>query len=193
MLAAFSAAFSLFPSALSDLIAQDTNVEFFVVDGWGNPVSGDIKITVSPVGGQKPAAVVEYPSVRRTRLAKGDYSVLVDARGFQRTPQTITVGAEPLFAPLTLVLAPIEGHGAPTTKVSGTLGGKYTGGAAPLWIRLVGLYTGANRVAEVDEHGAFAFEGIPPGRYMIFVFSQGNLKEQQLIDVSALSNVLNLE
>src|SRR5580658_887675 len=126
------AAFSLLPSAINDLRAQPADVKFLVLDGWGNAVVGNVRISISAIGESAPLQTIEYPSVNKTQLPKGDYTALAEARGFLRAPQRFTVGDVPLFVPLALVLAPVEGRGSSETKLLGTLGGKYAEDPAPL-------------------------------------------------------------
>ncbi len=169
---------------LSPLEAQQkpAAVEFFVTDGWGNVLAGQHKITILRAGEATPAYVLDYWSSRQVRLPGGEYTIVTEVEGFIRKTQQLTVGADDLFIPIALAVAPIEGKGVPFVQVSGKLGERYREDSL-IWVRIVGLYTGVNRVAKVKENGSFVIKEVPPGRYVISIFSQGILREERPIDV----------
>jgi hypothetical protein len=60
---------------------------------------------------------------------------------------------------------------------------------------MVGVYTDLDRVAEVNEEGrTFTLGEMPPGRYLVLIFSRGDLREKREVDVLPfLPAVLEIE
>ena len=162
---------------------QLASVEFLVIDGWGHGVVGDVKISLNPVGHVVASKIVDYPRSKTANLPRGEYIVTTVAKGYTKGVGHLVVYRDNQFVPLSLVVSPIEGPGKSTVVVSGTLSGKYANEASPLWIRMVGVFTDVDQIAAVTTAGAFTFDEIPPGRYMVFVFSRGDLREERQVDV----------
>jgi hypothetical protein len=183
---------ALVPSPLLAWQQKTATVEFFVTDGWGNAIAGGLNISIRQAGGATPSHVVDYWSSRQVRLPKGEYTVVTEAQGFIRKTQQLTVGVDDLFVPIALVLAPVEGRGVPFVQVSGKLGERYREDSL-IWVRVVGLYTGVDRVAKVKEDGTFVIKEVPPGRYVVSIFSKGVFRGEQSIDVWFFPAEITLE
>ena len=96
-----------------------------------------------------------------------------------------------MFLPISLTLAPIEGDEVPAS-LSGTVG-KDLRDSAQAWVRLAGVYRSTNWTSKIDENGKFTFESLPPGQYVLMVFSKGVLKATRTISVRAFANQITIE
>ncbi len=161
-------------------------LRFLVIDGWGTPVTGDAQITLASVGTPTVSAKsLDYADKEDLRVPLGEYTVTVVARGFVKTSDRLVVDRDDQFVPLVLTLSPIEGRGVTSVPVSGTLGDRYKDESGPVWVRIVGVYANADRVAEVTGGGLFTFGRLQPGRYVVFIFIRGELLNKQEVEIHA--------
>jgi hypothetical protein len=165
-------------------------VEFFVSDGWGNPVRAALIRAISAGG---PERILQYPERSRAELEPGSYRLVVEALGFRILTKTIEIVRGPVMVPLCLSIAPIEVAGRDrypnlVGRVAKSLVGKQ-----PSWVRLIAVYSEANMTAIIDTSGSFSFQAIQPGRYRLMLFSRGELKRDLPIEVLALNTSVAIE
>ena len=103
----------------------------------------------------------------------------------------MTLTDRDVFLPVSLTLAPIEGNEI-QASLEGTIA-KNLKGSAPAWVRLVGVYKSINWTSKINENGSFAFESLPPGQYVLMLFSQGALRVTRTINVRAFENLITVE
>lgn len=160
-----------------------SDIRIFLTDGWGNPVF-PATIELRPVGRwQESHAKILYPKEWTAKLPAGTYFVYADAQGFRRYCEIAEIPPGHSFLHLSLALSEIEHVDPdPLPRLRGRVV-KELLTETPFWVRLVGIYTGMVKVAEVDSSGRFEIRGIMPGRHILFVFNKGHLRHSQFVDV----------
>jgi hypothetical protein len=165
------------------------SVEFFLTDDFGNVIT-EGRVHIISDGGIS-SHWLNYPESRRIDLGAGRYTAVVEAGGFLPSAEPLTLNDRDLFLPVSLTLAPIEG-----TEIRASLKGVISKGlrdSTPAWVRLAGAYKDINWTGKIDDNGRFAFESLPPGKYVLMVFSKGVLKATRTIDVRAFDNQVTIE
>jgi len=166
------------------------SVEFFLTDGYGNAIASEVRVHIISDGGTS-SHWLNYPENRRIDLSAGRYTAVVEARGFLASVEQLTLTDRDVFLPFSLTVAPIEG-----TEIRASLNGtvsKELRGSAPAWVRLAGVYKDINWSSKIDDNGKFAFESLPPGQYVLMVFSKGVLKVTRTISVQWFANQVTVE
>jgi len=162
--------------------AVRADVSILLTDGWGNEIT-KAEVRFQPKGGWGSSYWIQYPQERRASLTPGAYLILVDAEGFRRYGDTVDLPRGRTLLTLSLALGEIT---TPQPDLMPVFKGhlvKELLTESPVWVRLVGIYTGITKVAEVDETGRFEIAEMMPGRYMLFVFNGGKLRYSQSVDV----------
>ena len=166
-----------------------SSVEFFLTDGYGMAVASGGTVRLISASGS--SHWLNYPDSRRIDLPDGRYTVVVEVRGFLTSAEGLTLTDRDVFLPLSLTLAPIEGSEI-AASLMGTVS-KDLRDSAPAWVRLAGVYKSTNWTSKIDDNGKFAFESLPPGQYMLMVFSKGVLKATRTISVRGFANQISVE
>ncbi len=161
------------------------SVEFFLTDDFGGAIASGCRVHIISDGGTS-SHWLNYPEDRRIELPAGRYTAVIEARGFLSGAEQITLTDRDVFRPVSLTLAPIEG-----TEIRASLNGSVSRelrGSAPAWVRLAGVYKSINWTSKIDDNGRFWFESLPPGQYVLMIFSKGELKTTRTINVHAFAN-----
>lgn len=166
------------------------SVEFFLTDGYGNAIASGGRVHIISDGGTS-SHWLDYPENRKIDLPAGRYTAVVETSGFLPSAKQLTTTDRDVFLPVSLTLAPIEDTEI-RAGLTGTIG-KNLRDSAPAWVRLAGVYQGINWTSKIDENGKFAFESLPPGEYVLMVFSKGVLKVTRTINVRAFANQISVE
>jgi len=180
IIALVSSAFAQQPDGVTKPVSD---IRIFITDGWGNPVT-PATIELRPVGRwQEWHAKISYPAERAAKLPPGAYFLYVDAQGFRRYCELVEIPSGHFFLHVSLALSEIEHVDPdPLPRLRGRVV-KELLTETPTWVRLVGIYTGIVKVAEVDRSGRFEISGMMPGRHILFVFNGGQLRHTQFVDV----------
>ncbi|SRR5229473_1193182 len=164
---------------------------------------GDLTVTaVAGIGKQIPEfrAIVSSSSLQREAQAEsgkvifeglppGTYKIQVRSDQYLRRERTVEVTAESLWYPI--VLAP----DMPIDPIpSGTLRGHVnTAKVNNLWLKLVSVFDDTCLHSRTDANGSFTFRGMPPGRYLLLVYSDTKLLQQREVNVGYFDkNVLTI-
>jgi len=167
-----------------------SSVEFFLTDVYGGAIPKEARVHVISDGGTS-SHWLNYPENRKIDLPVGRYTAVVEAGGYLTNAEQLTVTDRDVFLPVSLILAPIEG-----TEIRASLTGnvsKDLRDSAPSWVRLAGAYGSINMTSKIENNGTFAFESLPPGQYVLMVFSKGILKATRTISVRAFDNQITIE
>lgn len=167
-----------------------SSVEFFLTDGYGIAIASDARVHIISNGGNS-SHWLDYPENKRVDLPAGRYTAVIEASGFLTNAEQLTLTDKDVFLPISLTLAPIEG-----TEIRASLDGavsKQLRDSSPAWVRLAGAYKSINWTSKIDDNGKFAFESLPPGQYVLIVFSKGVLKATRTISVRAFANQITVE
>ena len=170
--------------------SKTPSVEFFLTDHFGGAIASGGRVHIISAGGTS-SYWLNYPENRKIDLPAGRYTAVVEATGFLSRAEQLTLTDRDVFLPFSLTLAPIEG-----TEIRASLNGtisKELRGSAPAWVRLAGVYKGINWTGKIDANGKFAFESLPPGQYVLMVFSKGELKATRTISVQAFANQITVK
>jgi len=167
-----------------------SSVEFFLTDGYGIAIASKGRVHIISQGGAS-SHWLSYPENRKIELPAGRYTAVVEAGGFLANAEQLTVTDSDVFLPVSLTLAPIEG-----TEIRSSLNGTVSKGlrdSAPAWVRLAGIFKSVNWTSKIDATGRFSFESLPPGQYVLMIFSKGELKTTRTISVHAFANSITVE
>ena len=167
-----------------------SSVQFFLTDVYGGAIPKEARVHVISDGGTS-SHWLNYPENRKIDLPVGRYTAVVEAGGYLTNAEQLTVTDRDVFLPVSLILAPIEG-----TEIRASLTGnvsKDLRDSAPSWVRLAGAYGSINMTSKIENNGTFAFESLPPGQYVLMVFSKGILKATRTISVRAFDNQITIE
>lgn len=165
-------------------------VEFFLTDDFGGAIASGGTVHIISDGGTS-SHRLNYPENRKIDLPAGRYTAVVEANGFLTNTERLALTDRDVFLPVSLTVAPIEG-----TEIRSSLNGtvsKDLRGSAPAWVRLVGVYKSVNWTSKIDDNGRFSFDSLPPGQYILMIFSQGELKTTRTISVHAFANPITVE
>ena len=110
---------------------------------------------------------------------------------FLTNVEPLTLTDRDVFVPISLTVAPIEGT-EDSASLTGTIR-RNLRDSAPSWVRLAGAYKSVNWTSKIDDSGNFVFESLPPGEYVLMVFSKGVLKVTRTISVRAFANQITVE
>ena len=166
------------------------SVEFFLTDDFGGAIASEVRVHIVSDGGTS-SHWLNYPENRRIDLPAGRYTAVVEGGGFLTNAEQLTLTDKDVFLPILLTLAPIEG-----TEIRASLDGavsKQLRDSSPAWVRLAGAYKSINWTSKIDDNGKVAFESLPPGQYVLIVFSKGVLKATRTISVRAFANQITVE
>jgi hypothetical protein len=166
------------------------SVEFFLTDDFGGAITSGGRIHIVSDGGTS-SHWLNYPENRKIDLPAGRYTAVVEASGFLTNAEQLMVTDRDVFLPVSLTVAPIEGTEIPPS-LTGTIGKQFRD-SAPVWVRLAGAYKRINWTSKIDDDGKFAFESLPPGQYVLMVFSKGVLKVTRTVSVGAFANQITIE
>ena len=164
--------------ALPVSLTYGGNLTVTAISGSGKQIT-DFRATVSN-SNLCQQAQTRNGKVVFENLPPGTYRIQIRSNLFVWRERTVEVGLEHTWHPI--VLAP----DAPIDPIPmGNLRGNVnTLNVDNLWLKLVSIFDDTCLHSKADAYGNFHFRGIPPGRYLLLVFSDTKLLHQREINVS---------
>ena len=122
-------------------------------------------------------------------LPYGEYSVRLSVPGFKYWTGTVRVAK-----PITLVIVGMQVGGLesnPTCALSGNLRG-FKPAPAPVWIRLIQLYSDDVIEASVDSRGYFNIAGAPCAKYILAVMTDVSAIRLMIVTLSFATEPISI-
>jgi len=166
---------------------QTSAVRFLIFDTFGHPIK-EAQITLTDPRGQARSLTIQHKG--SVVLPYELYRIEAIAKGFSAYRGTLLVNDAHSVVSLALQVGWLT---TPTTPCR--LVGRIESNVDPsriIWIRLFSLYSDTQFKALLSEKNRFEIVGVPRGKYIFLVYSEGELIYNQLLEFKCLNDFVSI-
>jgi len=163
--------------ALSSSLAFAANLTVTAVSGSGKQIT-DFRAIVSN-SNIRQQAQTRNGMVVFEDLPPGTYRIQLRPNLFVRRERMVELGAQNIWYPIVLAIdMPID-----PLPLGNLRGHVDSANVNNFWVKLVSVFDDTCLHSKTDADGNFHFRGMPPGRYLLLVYSDTKLLHQREINV----------